>query len=204
MRLLIVDLQHYHASQAPVLPPPIPALSTLSTTSLSLPGHLVATSINSPLPHDITSTSLAAPAPTDLDCEIFVVVTQEELAAPSSTTKEQLPSSAPNTDLSSSVPTDVSSGVEQMKAIKTKAAIGLLSTLIGYVSLNSLYKSLHPEAFIWCEEDRDEAKWIATSKSWLDRKACRWLGICGAAHVRLARPKFGRRMEPDTQQPFDS
>jgi hypothetical protein len=203
MRLSIVDLQYYHADQVPMLPPPIPALSTLSTTGLSLPGHPVATSINSPLPHDITPTSRAAPAPTDPDCGIFVVVTQEELVAPSSTTQEQSPSSAPNTDLSGSVPTHVSSEVEQMKAIKTKATIGLLSTLIGYVSLNSLYKSLNPEAFIWCEEDRDEAKWIATSKSWLDRKACRWLGICGAAHFQLARPKFGRHMKPRTQQPLD-
>jgi len=203
MRLSTVDLQQYHAIQAAVLPPLIPTLSTLSTTNLSLPGRPVATSINYPLPHDITSTSLAAPAPTDPDCGIFVVVTQEEFAAPSSTTQEQSASSAPNTDLSSSVPTDVSSGVEQMKAIKTKATIGLLSTLIGYVSLNSLYKSLNPEAFIWCEEDRDEAKWIATSKSWLDRKACRWLGICGAAHVKFARPTFGRRTAPNTQQPLD-
>ena len=203
MPLSIVDLQHYHAGQAPVLPLPIPVLSTLPATGLSLPGHPVATSITAPPPQDITSTSLAAPAPTDPDSGIFVVVTQEELAAPGSRNQEQSPSSAPNTRLSSSVPTDVSSEVGQMKAIKTKATIGLLSTLIGYVSLNSLYRSLNPEAFIWCEEDRDEAKWIATSKSWLDRKACRWLGICGAAHVQFAKPKFGRRMKPNAQQPLD-
>jgi hypothetical protein len=90
-----------------------------------------------------------------------------------------------------------------MKQVKTKATIGLLATLISYVSLNSLYKSLHPEAFIWCEEDRDEAKWIATSKSWLDRKACRWLGICGAAHFHFAQPVFGTRLKNEPRQSSD-
>jgi hypothetical protein len=90
-----------------------------------------------------------------------------------------------------------------MKQVKTKATIGLLATLISYVSLNSLYKSLHPEAFIWCEEDRDEANWIATSKSWLDRKACRWLGICGAAHFHFAQPVFGTRLKNEPRQSSD-
>lgn len=90
-----------------------------------------------------------------------------------------------------------------MKRVKTKATIGILATLIGYVSLNSFYRSLHPEAFVWCEEDREDAKWIATSRYWLDRKACRWIGICGAAHLQFAKPVFGRPMAHETQQPLD-
>lgn len=72
-----------------------------------------------------------------------------------------------------------------MKQAKTKATIGILSTIITYMSLNSIYKSIHPEAFVWQEEDLEEATWIATSKSWLDRKACRWLSICGGAHMHF-------------------
>ena len=90
-----------------------------------------------------------------------------------------------------------------MAGLKTKATIGLLSTLITYLSLNSLYKTLHPEAFIWCDEDREDAKWIATSQYWLDRKACRWLGICGAAHLQFAERVFGKRVGHDLQQPVD-
>jgi hypothetical protein len=197
-----VALQYHHGGQAQLFPPPIAAAaSPLSTPGVSLPDHPAVTSINNPLPIDVAS--LAAPAHTDSHGGLFVVATQEEGVAPGSRRQEQSPTSTPGTELSSSAPANVPSEVEQMKEIKTKATIGLLSTLIGYVSLNSLYRSLHPEAFIWCEEDRDEAKWIATSKSWLDRKACRWLGICGAAHFQFAGPVFGTRVEHNTQQPLD-
>lgn len=76
--------------------------------------------------------------------------------------------------------------VKEMKQVKTKASIGVLSTLIAYVSVNSWFKTHHPEKFVWISEDREEAEWLATSKSWLDKKACRWLSICGGAHVHFA------------------
>lgn len=84
---------------------------------------------------------------------------------------------------------------EEMKNVATIATIGFLSTLISYMSLNSLYRALNPEAFIWCEEDREERSWIATSEYWLDRKACRWLGTCGAAHFKWVKPRHGSHRE---------
>jgi hypothetical protein len=194
-----VALQYHHGVQAPPSASPIPAISPRSATGLSFSDHPIVASITNPLPADVASTPLAGPIPTDRRGDLFVVVTQGG-TAPSLASQEQSPTSTLGTALSSPAFAHVPSGVEQMKNFKTKASIGLLSTLIGYVSLNSLYRSLHPEAFIWCEEDRDEAKWIATSKSWLDRKACRWLSICGAAHFHFARPVFGTRVEQSTQQ----
>lgn len=82
-----------------------------------------------------------------------------------------------------------------MKQPKTKAAIGLLSTLIAYVSINSWIKTNYPELFIWSPEDREEAEWVATSKSWLDRKACRWLGVCGVAHMHFTRQRMGPQVQ---------
>lgn len=76
---------------------------------------------------------------------------------------------------------------QDMKHAKTKATIGALATLISYISLNSWAHAYHPEAFIWSADDREEAEWMATSKSWLDRKACRWIGVCGARHFRFTR-----------------
>lgn len=78
-------------------------------------------------------------------------------------------------------------------ARKAKATIAALSTLIVYISVNSIARTFNPTAFVWCEEDRDENNWIATSRSWLDRKSCRWFGICGAAHFQTARDRFGHR-----------
>ena len=87
-----------------------------------------------------------------------------------------------------------------MKNVKTKATIGLLSSLIAYVSINSLLHTTRPELFIHRDEDREEGQWVATSKSWLDRKACRWLGLCGTTHLHLVGNKFGHRPSGDDDQ----
>ncbi|KAJ6135938.1 hypothetical protein N7512_001098 [Penicillium capsulatum] len=76
---------------------------------------------------------------------------------------------------------------------KAKATIAAFSTVIVYISVNSIARTLNPTAFVWCEEDRDESNWIATSKSWIDRKSCRWFGVCGATHFQRARGRFGHR-----------
>ncbi|KAJ5150928.1 uncharacterized protein N7482_010180, partial [Penicillium canariense] len=81
----------------------------------------------------------------------------------------------------------------QQMARKAKAVIAALSTLILYISINSLVRVVRPSAWIWYEEDRDEPSWLATSGSWFDRKACRWLSVCGAAHVRMVSGRYGHR-----------
>ena len=81
----------------------------------------------------------------------------------------------------------------EMKQAKTKATIGLLATLISYVSVNSYLKTAHPDLFVWRLDDLENDEWTATSKSWMDRKACRWLGICGTAHLELVGRRFGHR-----------
>jgi hypothetical protein len=84
-----------------------------------------------------------------------------------------------------------------MKQPKTKATIGILATLISYVSVNSYLHKTHPDLFVWSPEDREEAQWMATSKWWLDRKACRWLGLCGVPHVHFVQKIFGHRPPSD-------
>lgn len=84
--------------------------------------------------------------------------------------------------------------VQQMKR-KAQVTITALSSIIAYVSINSLVRAVNPEAFVWSHEDKDEDYWISTSHSWFDRKACRWLGICGANHFQPARDPFGYRRQ---------
>ena len=31
-------------------------------------------------------------------------------------------------------------------------------------------------------EIAENAAWVASSKNWLDRQACRWIGVCGLQH----------------------
>lgn len=78
-------------------------------------------------------------------------------------------------------------------ARKAKVAIGFLSSLVIFATLNSLAHTLNPSAFVWSTEDLEEIPWIASSHSWVDREACRWLGLCGAAHVQPVQTRFGHR-----------
>ncbi|KAL1961831.1 hypothetical protein VTN77DRAFT_1000 [Rasamsonia byssochlamydoides] len=88
-----------------------------------------------------------------------------------------------------------------MSSRLSKAAIAVLLTLITYVCVNSLVRALNPDLFIWSEEDLEENEWLATSNSWFDRKACRWLGVCGLAHVKLVHASVGQR-QVLSQQPL--
>ncbi|OJD10550.1 hypothetical protein AJ78_08470 [Emergomyces pasteurianus Ep9510] len=91
---------------------------------------------------------------------------------------------------------------QQMRA-RTRATITILSSLIAYVSINSLARALNPSAFIWYDEDREENRWVASSNSWWDRKACRWLSLCGVAHFRGVKGRFGyRKPVQDGQLPL--
>lgn len=81
----------------------------------------------------------------------------------------------------------------QQMTRKVKATIAALTTLILYVSINSLARTVRPNAWVWYEEDKEEPSWLATSESWFDRKACRWLGVCGATHFRMVSKHYGHR-----------
>ncbi|KAE8336211.1 hypothetical protein BDV24DRAFT_168461 [Aspergillus arachidicola] len=97
------------------------------------------------------------------------------------------------------------SNFRQQMVQRTTTAIVILSSLIAYISINSLVRTVNPSAFIWSAEDKDEARWIASSHSWFDRKACRWLGLCGTAHYRAARPRFGQhKLVSETLLPGES
>ncbi|KAL2269237.1 hypothetical protein VTJ83DRAFT_4083 [Remersonia thermophila] len=47
------------------------------------------------------------------------------------------------------------------------------------------------------ERERDK-HWVSTSPSWLDRQACRWLGVCGLLHIRWDAPTLADSNEPST------
>lgn len=60
--------------------------------------------------------------------------------------------------------------------------IAITFILLSYVTLSAVHRHLDPNANRKVAEDVEEALWISTSKHWLDRQACRWIGICGLAH----------------------
>ncbi|EED23579.1 conserved hypothetical protein [Talaromyces stipitatus ATCC 10500] len=84
----------------------------------------------------------------------------------------------------------------------SKFIIITLASLITYLSISSVLRAVKPSLFVWSEEDLEEAEWLATSKSWWDRKFCRFFGLCGIAHVRLSR-KDGPPSRTLGQMPID-
>ena len=200
-----MSVQHHYGGQVPFNLSPVPVLSiSPSPLSWSLPVH----PLHTPQAH-IPAEATHAPylVTPDYDRPVVgpnAVTPQSEEGDSLAPGLSALGHDGGQTTPSPSQPTNslTTCAGHQMKAKKTKATIGVLSVLISYVSLNSWYKSTYPEAFIWCEEDREEAQWLATSKSWLDQKACRWLSICGAAHFHLEGPHFGTQVRRSIPQPM--
>ncbi|CAL5874934.1 uncharacterized protein PFLUO_LOCUS9236 [Penicillium psychrofluorescens] len=135
------------------------------------------------------ATAATLPAEPSIDCSASTGTTTAELVV-----REPCAAASRPTDLTVYV-----NSLQQM-ARKVKTTIAVLASLIAYVSINSVARALNPTAFIWYEEDRDDPSWIASSGSWLDRKACRWLSLCGVAHFHPADGPFGHR-DPATGWP---
>ncbi|KAL3424263.1 vacuolar protein sorting-associated protein [Phlyctema vagabunda] len=58
-----------------------------------------------------------------------------------------------------------------------------ITLIIGsFFALGAVRKHLDPNRGKPTDENAEDARWIATSQHWLDRSACRWIGICGLAH----------------------
>lgn len=62
-----------------------------------------------------------------------------------------------------------------------RVAVAVILIIVAYFGLTALHQHLDPNKHK-PDELREDAQWIATSKHWLDRQACRWLGLCGLAH----------------------
>jgi hypothetical protein len=75
--------------------------------------------------------------------------------------------------------------------------LGIAAILIvaSWFALTALHQYLDPNKHK-TEEQREDARWIATSKYWLDRNACRWMGLCGLAHWHPDPPGGSRRYKP--------
>ena len=178
----------YHGGQVPLVYSSIPPSTTLETPQS--PISLTASSRTHSALDELLSN------PSSLETDYPVVYPDPHIAGGRTTRKD---TSEASHELAESWVADAVAGDEQMKQAKTKATIGLLSSLIAYVSLNSLAHAIRPDLFIWQDEDREERHWISTSRSWLDRKACRWLSLCGTTHFRKAGVTFGRHPKQQSQ-----
>lgn len=79
-------------------------------------------------------------------------------------------------------------------ARKKRIFITVLSSLLGYISVNELYHQFNRAAW-------EDSQWIGTSTSLVDRKACQWFGLCGASHLR-SEIRIGGHTQRKVQHPL--
>jgi hypothetical protein len=72
----------------------------------------------------------------------------------------------------------------QMKG--KKPAIAAASTFFGLFTFSQIYQNVLFTRLTPWQEQREESTWVGSSKSWIDRKTCNWLGFCGLAHLNKA------------------
>ncbi|XP_014557817.1 hypothetical protein COCVIDRAFT_25620 [Bipolaris victoriae FI3] len=82
------------------------------------------------------------------------------------------------------VESSLSENEAEMKGRKPVAAAG--GALFGLFTFSHFYQDFLFDKLTLGDERADETEWVASSKSWLDRKACSWFGICGLAHLNQA------------------
>lgn len=59
---------------------------------------------------------------------------------------------------------------------------GFIAVALAYILLTGLVASLN-KGNANLQEKRENIAWISTSRNWLDRQLCRWIGACGTAHL---------------------
>jgi hypothetical protein len=78
---------------------------------------------------------------------------------------------------------------------KKRLVFVAFAIVFSWWSIGALHSHLNPNRGWKGDEEKEEARWIASSNSWFDRAACRWLGICGAMHLHAdpyGRKKFSK------------
>ncbi|KAF7908434.1 uncharacterized protein EAF01_004189 [Botrytis porri] len=75
--------------------------------------------------------------------------------------------------------------------------LGIVLVCLTWFGATSLHRYLDPNTHI-SEEMREDARWIATSKHFMDRQSCKWLGLCGLAHYH-SDPAWKRRLNKVTR-----
>ncbi|ORY07268.1 hypothetical protein BCR34DRAFT_570736, partial [Clohesyomyces aquaticus] len=69
----------------------------------------------------------------------------------------------------------------QMKG--RKPAIAAAGTFLSLFTFSQIYQNAIFPKITPISERLEEKHWVASSHSWLDRKACNWFGLCGLAHL---------------------
>ncbi|PVH94204.1 hypothetical protein DM02DRAFT_539971 [Periconia macrospinosa] len=79
-----------------------------------------------------------------------------------------------------------------------KPAIAAGGTFFGLFTFSQLYQHVLFQKITPPSERADNASFVGSSQSWLDRKVCNWFGFCGLAHLNQAHWVSKDEAEPQT------
>lgn len=161
-------------------------LNTFSPNHYINPSIATTSLLTPTLPTTATAKSLTTTAP-------FVVADDESTGLETQARSRNKITHKPvnsETDVST---TNNSIAEDTMKVIRNKTIIGVLSTLITYISLNSYFRPNLSEPFLWQDEGSEASRGGKSSRSWLEQTKCRYLGVCGNFDTHLAGETYGHR-----------
>jgi len=81
----------------------------------------------------------------------------------------------------------------QMKGGKPAAAAA--GTFFSLLTFSQVYQQLLFPTITPASERAEEATWVASSHSWLDRRVCNWFGFCGLSHLNKTHWTTEKKLE---------
>lgn len=99
------------------------------------------------------------------------------------------PSHEPSSELSSTrslAPAHGPSNIPDTQMKCGKPATAAAGTFFSLLTFSQIYQQFLFPRITPSSERAEEATWVASSSSWLDRSACNWFGLCGLSHLNKA------------------
>lgn len=166
-----------HGGQAPLVhlpavPHPAPPDSLFSYTSAAL--------------HSFSTPSVARPTAPFIDIPTPLVdVPQQhcdpethppaDISTPEAVTSHHL-SALSNNELTNTTETQMRRG--------RRFTVAFASTFLSLFTVSQVYQHTHHQGG---SEGLEENEWIASSRSWVERKTCQWFGFCGVTHLNRSK-----------------
>lgn len=146
---------------------PIPPIASSSILTSAIPFALTASNTSPNVPTPVVDVPQLWPgAAVEIQVDYIGHDTHEKLQQPTSVSVDKI--------CNTTMPFPV----------KKKVAITFLSTFLTLFSFKEATDRYGPSKSGPPSERAEEVAWIASSHNWLDRKTCKWFGVCGLTHLR--------------------
>lgn len=177
VRTLLVPVLSNHGGQAPLV-----LLPGLAHTEPPAPLY----SHTSAALHSLTPESVARPTPSFVDIPTPLVDVPQQRCHPRPQQTPDKPTSGAIHQHDLSVPSnkELTNTTETQMRRGKRVGVALASTFLSLFTVSQVYQHTHHQGG---SEGLEENEWIASSRSWMERKTCQWFGFCGITHLNRSK-----------------